>query len=86
MGRGRGKGGNGGRQENAGGLTSGVWGNNRWRETSGVDHKSHGVDHESHGVGEGEWGREASGVAENPGGGRHRVGRGVGPSKRWPND
>ena len=61
---------NGGRRENAGDVTLGVQGNNRGRKASGVDH-------ESHRVGEGEGGREASGVEENPGGGRHGVGGGV---------
>ena len=38
--------------------------------------EAYGVEPESHAVGEGEGGREASGVAENPGGGRHEVGKG----------
>ena len=59
-----------GRQENVGGVTSGVRGNKGGREASGVDPKSHGV-------GEGEGGREASKVAENNGGGCHRGGGGV---------
>ena len=42
---------NGGRRENMGGKTSGVWGD--------------------------DGGRKASGVPENPGGGRHGEGRGV---------
>ena len=60
----------GGRWENVGGVTSGVRGNKGGCEASVVDH-------DSHVVGEGKGGRKASGVAEYPGGGRHRVGRGV---------
>ena len=59
-----------GQRENMGGVTSGVWGNDGGREASRVDH-------ESYGVGGGEGGRVAFGVAENPWGGRHRVGGGV---------
>ena len=59
-----------GRQENKGGKTLGVRGNDRGREASEVAH-------ESPGVGEKEGGRDASGVAENPRGSRHGVGGGV---------
>ena len=61
---------NGGRRENTGGKTSGVRGDD-------MGHEASGVAHESPGVGEEEGVREASGVAENPVGGRHGVGGGV---------
>ena len=60
----------GGRQEKVGAEPSGLVGNKG-------GHKASGVDPESHRVGEGEGGREASGVAENPREVRHRVGGGV---------
>ena len=56
-----------GRRENPAGKFSGVRGNNRGREASGVAHKSSGVADK-------EEGREASGVAENPRGSRQGVG------------
>ena len=46
-----------------------MWGNKGGQEASAVDYKSHRV-------GEGEGGCKASGVAENPRGGRHGVGGG----------
>ena len=60
----------GGQQENTGGVTLGVRGDDGVREASRVEN-------ESPRVGDEEGGRKASGVAENPGGGRHGVGGGV---------
>ena len=61
---------NGGRQECERTEPSRMGGNYGGREASGLDPKTHRVRGK-------EEGREASGVAENPGGGRHGVGRGV---------
>ena len=61
---------NGGRQEFERTEPSRMGGNYGGREASGLDPKTHRVRGK-------EEGREASGVAENPGGGRHGVGRGV---------
>ena len=49
----------GGRQDNKGNETSGVWADDEGREASGVDHEFPGVGNE-------EGGRKASRVAENP--------------------
>ena len=59
-----------GRKEKPADEYSGVWGDERGCEASGVAH-------ESSGVGDEEGGREASGVAENPRGNHQGVGGGV---------